>query len=177
LLAIKILSLFIQRGLYGISKPTIGAKIRPMNEFARTFTIRWADVDINRHMRHSAYNDYAAHVRVQLLDDIGMDIDTLSRLKFGPVLFREETVFYRELGMNQEITVDVKLKSMRKDGSRWSFIHEIKNTDGKTAATVTVDGAWIDLEKRKLTPLPEQFREAIDKIPRTDDFVIAPDKS
>ncbi|MGD8570590.1 MAG: acyl-CoA thioesterase [Gammaproteobacteria bacterium] len=88
-----------------------------MKEFSRTFNIRWADVDINRHMRHSAYNDYAAHVRIQLLNELGMDIDTLARLNISPVLFREETIFLRELGMNEDIKVNVKLKSARDDGS------------------------------------------------------------
>lgn len=148
-----------------------------MKDFSRTFNIRWADVDINRHMRHSAYNDYAAHVRIQLLKELGMDIDTLSELNFGPVLFREETLFFRELGMNEDIKVNVKLKSARRDGSRWSFVHEFINTDGKVAATVTVDGAWIDLNKRKLTALPDQFREAMFNIPLSDDFAFEADKT
>ncbi|MCI0506328.1 MAG: thioesterase family protein [Gammaproteobacteria bacterium] len=148
-----------------------------MKEFSRTFNIRWADVDVNRHMRHSAYNDYAAHVRIQLLKEIGMDIDTLAGLNFGPVLFREETVFFREIGMNEDIKVNVKLKSARNDGSRWSFVHEFINNEGKVAATVTVDGAWIDLKKRKLTALPDECRESMFNIPRTDDFAFEPDKT
>lgn len=148
-----------------------------MKEFIRTFNIRWADVDINRHMRHSAYNDYAAHVRIQLLNELGMDIDTLARLNIGPVLFREETIFLHEVGMNEDIKVNAKLKSAREDGSRWSFIHEFTTTEGKTAATVTVDGAWIDLKKRKLTALPDQFREAMLTIPRSNDFALTPAKT
>lgn len=147
-----------------------------MKEFTRTFNIRWADVDINRHMRHSAYNDYAAHVRVQLLKELGMDIDTLAALNFAPVLFREETVFHRELGMNEDITVNVKLQKTRRDGSRWTFVHEFLNSAGQIAATLTVDGAWIDLRLRKLTALPEQFMDAVFTMPRSDDFEFSPEK-
>ena len=60
-----------------------------MNVLELPFDVRWADIDANSHMRHSAYYDYAAHLRVQLLKSIGMDIMTLSKLGIGPVLFRE----------------------------------------------------------------------------------------
>ena len=141
-----------------------------MQNFESSFDVRWADIDANRHMRHSAYYDYAAHLRVQLLESIGMDVETLSRLQIGPVLFREEAIFHREIGMNERITVNIKLKRSRKDGSRWTFVHEFIKDNGKVAATVTVDGAWLDLAKRKLTALPEQFLDAIFNIPHCEDF-------
>lgn len=34
----------------------------------KEFEVKWADLDPNRHMRHSAYNDYAAHMRVKFLE-------------------------------------------------------------------------------------------------------------
>lgn len=33
-------------------------------EFYKEFQVIWADMDPNRHMRHTAYNDYAAQLRV-----------------------------------------------------------------------------------------------------------------
>ncbi|MDH3325406.1 MAG: thioesterase family protein [Gammaproteobacteria bacterium] len=135
-----------------------------------SFDVRWADIDANQHMRHSAYYDYAAHLRVQLLKKIGMDVITLSSLKIGPVLFREEALFLREIGMDDRIRVNVKLKRMRPDGSRWTFFHEFFKDEGKVAATVTVDGAWLDLTKRKLIALPDQYLELALGIVRTSDF-------
>ncbi|MDH5445106.1 MAG: thioesterase family protein [Gammaproteobacteria bacterium] len=142
-----------------------------MDNFSMQFEVRWADVDANRHMRHSAYNDYAAHLRVKLLKAIDMDLVTMAKHNFGPVLFREETIFYRELNMGDVITVDARLQKTRPDGSRWTFVHSFTKPDGKLAATVTVDGAWMDLAKRKLTALPEQFLEKVFTIPQTEDFL------
>jgi acyl-CoA thioester hydrolase len=143
-----------------------------MEKLELSFDVRWADIDANQHMRHSAYYDYAAHLRVQLLKSIGMDVVTLSELEIGPVLFREEAVFMREIGLDDTILVNVKLKRLREDGSRWTFYHEFYNEkdNGKVAATVTVDGAWIDLKKRKLTALPDHFIKLLIETPRTDDF-------
>lgn len=141
-----------------------------MKEFSLNFEVRWADIDANRHMRHSAYNDYAAHLRVKLLKEINLDLATMAELNFGPVLFREETVFLRETGLGETINVDVKLQKTRRDGSRWTFVHEFLKENGKVAARLTVDGAWMDLEKRKLTALPEQFQQSLFDIPHTEDF-------
>ena len=141
-----------------------------MKTFELSFDVRWADIDANKHMRHSAYYDYAAHLRVQLLKNIGMDLVTLSKLGIGPVLFREEAIFMREISMDDTIRVNVKLKRTREDASRWTFIHEFYKDDKAVAAKVTVDGAWLDLNKRKLTALPDHFLHIFLDIPRTDDF-------
>ena len=135
-----------------------------------SFDIRWADIDANMHLRHSAYYDYATHLRVQLLKNIGMGIATLSELKIGPILFREEALFMREIGIDDTIRVNVKLKRARNDASRWTFIHEFHKSDDTLAATVTVDGAWFDLKRRKLISLPDNFLHTFLGIPRTDDF-------
>ena len=88
------------------------------------------------------------------------------------VLFREESLFYREISMGDVLTVDARLLKIRRDGSRWSFVHDFIKEDGKLAARITVDGAWMDLEKRKLTALPSQFLDQVFKLPKTDDFTI-----
>ena len=141
-----------------------------MKTLELSFDVRWADVDANKHMRHSAYYDYAAHLRVQLLKGIGMDVATLAKSGIGPVLFREEGVFMREINMDDNIRINVKLKRVRKDGSRWTFFHEFHKDEGEVAAIVTVDGAWLDLNIRKLAALPENLNQLMLGISRTDDF-------
>lgn len=141
-----------------------------MQEFSLDFEVRWADMDTNRHMRHSAYNDYAAHLRVKLLKAIRLDLATMAKLHLGPVLFREETVFLRETGLGEIIRVDIELQKARRDGSRWTFVHVFRKENGKEAARITVDGAWMDLVERKLTTLPEQFQQGLLDIPRSGDF-------
>jgi len=144
-----------------------------MDVFEKTFEVRWADVDANQHMRHSAYYDYAAHLRVQLLEALGMGVRLLAKNKIGPVLFREEAKFFREIGIIAEIRVNVQLKSMRADGSRWTFVHEFYKDEGEVATLVTVDGAWLDLTQRKLTALPQQLLDYTNEIPRTNDFCLS----
>ena len=48
--------------------------------------------------------------------------------------------------------------------------HDVVRSDGKTAATVRVEGGWLDLATRKLVAPPEEIRGLLDRLPRTDDF-------
>lgn len=146
-----------------------------MQIYTKTYEVTWADMDPNRHMRHSVYNDYAAQTRVAMFQDFGLPIEEISKLGLGPILFREETKFLKEIGLSEIITVSGLIKKMRKDGSRWTFLHEISKEDGLKAAEIVVDGAWLDLEKRKLGTPPEKILDVIKRFPKTDDFEWMPE--
>ena len=132
---------------------------------ATTYRTRWADMDPNGHMRHSAYADYAADQRLVLLAEWGYDIKEFARLRLGPILFREETTFLKEIHIGEEIRVNSRLRSVADDGTRWSITHTIYKADGRVAATVAVDGAWLDLDRRKLTTPPAELSEAFRNLP------------
>jgi acyl-CoA thioester hydrolase len=134
--------------------------------YSKTYTVRWADMDPNVHMRHSAYTDYAAQVRLEFLADQGFTMQHFAELKIGPILFREDTRFLKEIHMSETIRVSAELGGISADGSRWRIIHTLYKADGREAATVTVDGAWMDLRLRKLTLPPPELVAAFAGITR-----------
>ena len=142
--------------------------------FQFTSPTRWADFDPNNHMRHTAYNDYAAESRARLFDAYGLSLKEFSRLEIGPILFKEETNFYREINLGDDITVEVLLKGASELGERFKFIHKIYRKDGILAAEIQVYAAWLDLSKRKLTTPPEIIMEVFEKLTKTDDFEVIP---
>jgi acyl-CoA thioester hydrolase len=150
-----------------------------MQVYSKTYEVRWADMDPNRHMRHSVYNDYAAQTRVGMFSDFDLSITEIGRLGFGPVLFREETKFLKEINLLEIITVTCELTTMRRDGSRWSFLHEIikEGVNGIKAAQIAVDGAWLNLNNRKLGTPPPKIREVMNRFPKTTNFEWMPDKT
>jgi acyl-CoA thioester hydrolase len=133
--------------------------------------VLWSMIDANRHLRHSAYADIAAQARLGMLNAIGFDEKHLAKFHIGPILFREELVYFKEIGLNDTVDVTCTLKKSKPDGSRWSFSQEIFRSDGIKAADVFTDGAWIDLKIRKLAVLPPELLEKMHRIPRTADFV------
>ncbi len=142
--------------------------------------VLWAQIDANMHLRHSAYADFAAQARLEMLERLGMAANVMQVEKIGPILFREETVYLKEIRLGDTVKVSCLLSKCREDGSRWSFLQEVFRQDDVIAARITVDGAWIDMVKRKLTAPPEAFREKfLNELPRTAHFVMepVPDKS
>lgn len=140
-----------------------------MTDNAVTYRTRWADMDPNGHMRHSAYADFAADQRVVVLAKMGFDVARFAQLRLGPILFREETKYHKEISIGEEIRVDGKLASATPDGARWSIVHTIYKADGRVAATVTVDGAWLDLDRRKLAVPPAELAAAFAAMPLAEE--------
>ena len=128
---------------------------------SQTYTVRWAELDPNGHMRHSAYADFAADQRVHWLASHGFDLRKFAELRIGPILFREETKYLKELHAGEQIRVEGHVTGGTPDGARWTIEHTIYKADGRVAATVTVDGAWLDLDRRKLTVPPAELAQAL----------------
>jgi acyl-CoA thioester hydrolase len=136
--------------------------------------VLWSQIDANMHLRHSAYADFAAQARLNMLEQVGIKAVHFMQHQLGPILFREELIYHREIGANENVKVSCEMTKCKADGSRWSIKHEIFRGDGIKSATVNVDGAWIDFNKRKLTGLPAEMLEKFKGVPRSVDFIEEP---
>ncbi len=134
--------------------------------------VMWSQIDANMHLRHSAYADFAAQARLQILESLGFDANLLEKLKIGPILFREELIYMREVRPSDTVKVTCELTHCRRDGSRWSFSQGLYRGDGIQAAQINVQGAWVDMEKRKLASLPEEWAVKFLEIPKAENFIL-----
>lgn len=141
-----------------------------MSLFKVPVEIRWSDLDPNFHLRHSAYYDFGAYCRIAFLTLHGCTPSVMLQYKLGPILFREECVFKKEIHFGDLVEIDLKLKKSTADFSRWTMVHRISKNENKLSAIITIDGAWINTEKRQLTAPPEVVLQAFNSIPRTEDF-------
>jgi acyl-CoA thioester hydrolase len=132
--------------------------------------VRWADIDANRHLRHSVYYDYGAAVRMNVLSRQGLTTRKLEELNIGPVLFREEAIFKREIVFEDTITLTIELVKATEDFGRWSLRHNFLKGDGSLAAILNIDGAWLDLSKRKLAPANDFIKNIFTNFPKAPDF-------
>ncbi|WP_257656666.1 acyl-CoA thioesterase [Parapedobacter lycopersici] len=130
----------------------------------------WAQIDANRHLRHSAYADLCAQARSNMLQLLGIPLDKIAEAGIGPVLFREELVYLKEIKLNEYVKVVVLLVKYNPANSRFTFRHEVYRADGVKSAVVTVDGAWMDIVRRKLTPLPDAWRDLANRLPKSEDY-------
>jgi len=138
--------------------------------------VLWAQIDANQHMRHTAYADFGAQARLGMLEHLKLTPAVLYSHKIGPVLFREELIYLREIGINEHIKVTCEIIKSRPDCSRWSMREELYRGDGVKAAIIIADGAWIDMKKRKLAQLPPELIELFKQAPKSHDYVEEPNK-
>lgn len=142
------------------------------SEFIKEFEFRWSDVDANQHVMHSKYYEAAAHCRMTFLKDRGITMELLKSHAIGPILFREECIFRKEIYGGETIAVSFQLTKAKKDGSRFSSIHEFKKSDGTLAAILYADLAWIDTGKRKLSTPPSYILNMMEDAPKHPDFIL-----
>ncbi|WP_312697470.1 MULTISPECIES: acyl-CoA thioesterase [Sphingobacterium] len=132
--------------------------------------VLWSQIDANVHLRHSAYADFCAQARSNMLNKLGLSLEEFNKRKIGPILFREELNYLREIGLDERVKVSVVITKFNTVNSRFSFRHEIFKENGVKAAVVLVDGAWMNIRERKLTNIPEEWMEIIGKIPKSEDY-------
>lgn len=142
-----------------------------MKAYEKHIEVSWADADPNGHVRHSSYYEYGAHIRIRFFADHGFNTAVRNQQKFGPVLFKEECSFIKELQTDETIRINMLKGEISEDGARWVLHHEIFNEKGEKSAHITIKGAWLDLEKRKLTIPPAKLAEAIKQLVPGESFV------
>lgn len=132
--------------------------------------VLWSQIDANVHLCHSAYADFCAQARSNMLNQLGLSLQEFNKNKIGPILFREELNYLREIGLDEKIKVSVEITKYNTQNSRFSFRHVIYKENGVKAAIVVVDGAWMNIIERKLTSIPDDWKEIIYKIPKSEDY-------
>ena len=141
-----------------------------MSDLSLPMPLRWADFDANVHLRHSVYYDFGATARLEFLTRCGLGYELMAAEHIGPVLFREEAIFRREVRPGDTIFINLMITKMRRDFSRYSFRHDVTRADGTICAVMHVDGAWIDTTLRKLTVPPALVGAILESLPKSKDF-------
>lgn len=140
--------------------------------FEERFEVRWSDLDANRHLRNTIFSEFATHTRFRLLESHGFSQAKFETMRFGPVMFREEIQYRRELAFGEEVRASIAFTGLSEDGSRWRVRQEVTREDGKQAAVLTIDGAWIHLHSRKLMAPPPELLRLLLSLPRAGDFEV-----
>ena len=128
-----------------------------MTDYFKQIEIRWSDLDPNFHLRHSAYYDFGAYCRISFMNEHGLTPQVMMHNHIGPVIFREECVFKKEIKFGDAVKINLTMEKATQDFSRWTMVHEVWKND-VLSAVITVDGAWMDTVKRKLTVPPDTFK-------------------
>ena len=138
--------------------------------------VGWGDLDANGHMRNTAYLDHSADVRMMYFKSNGFPMSEFERLRFGPVIRKDEIEYFRELKLLEAFRGTLCIPGLSADGSRFTMRNEFFRPDGTLVARVTSTGGWLDLSARKLAAPPEALAQAMAAL-RSDDYAEIPTRS
>jgi len=139
-----------------------------MNSFSIKFNVKWSDVDPNMHLRHSVYMDFSDQTRIKYFDSKGVSFLDFRELQIGPILFSTTNQFYKEVLLNERVTVNCKLSEVSPDFRKWTIIHEIFKENSDLAAVITANGAWLDLRLRKIIAPPQNIIKTLNEMERVE---------
>ena len=142
------------------------------NKYLKQLEIRWSDLDPNFHVLHSKYYDYGAYSRMCFLHENGMTPAFMALNHIGPILFREEAVFRKELSFGDNLIVNMEMVKCNKDMSRWSMRHQLYKNENILAAVISIEGAWINTIEKKSALPPATLQHIFDSAPKAKDFTI-----
>lgn len=138
--------------------------------YKKKFDVRWSDLDANRHMANSAYQNFMSHTRMAFLIDNNFGQHEMQKFQTGPIIFTEQIFYFKEIHQGKPVTVTCEVTGMSEDGSLFSFRHQFYDDKGRNLARGLMTGAWMNLRKRKITALDAELYERIKNFPRSDDF-------
>ena len=145
--------------------------------YAAELQVGWGDLDANGHMRNTAYLDHSADVRMMYFKAHGFPMSEFERLRFGPVIKRDDIEYFRELKLLEPFRGTLCIAGLSADGSRFRMRNEFFKPDGTPVARVTSTGGWLDLSARRLGPPPEALAAAMSALARSDDYAEIPTRS
>ncbi len=140
------------------------------NQYSIPLQIRWADIDANNHLLHSVYYDFGALVRMQFMSENGLLMKRLEELRCGPIIFREEAQYKKEIHFNDSVRINIFMTKARRDFARWSLQHHIIKNETELCTIINLDGSFIDLDKRKVLIPPAEVQTVFDAIPKSNNF-------
>ena len=86
-----------------------------MQDFSTKLEVRWGDLDPNFHVLHSKYFDFGAYCRMYFLTRNGISVQLMNEHHIGPIIFREECLFKREIQFGDEVRITLKLDKLSDD--------------------------------------------------------------
>ena len=81
--------------------------------------VRFYELDPYGHLNHSAFIQFFETGRVELLDEVGLDLGGFAARGYRFVVTRIETSFLKPVRAGDVITVETEVVEMRRASSRW----------------------------------------------------------
>lgn len=133
------------------------------NTYFQKTSVRWSDLDANRHLANASYMNFTSYARIAFLRDYGVAMQNLAEYGIGPAILHEQFSFFKEAMEGEDIYITVEIGGMSEDGMIYQFIHNLYNQDGVHLCHSELTGVWFSMSKRKMQAPPTEMLENIKK--------------
>jgi len=121
--------------------------------FEITFRVRWNEMDANGHVNNMYYQSYFDEARSDMFTRAGMDLARMRIDGIGPVLYRVEFDYLRELKHPDEAVIRSWMEQV--DECRGIIYQELSRaSDGKSVCRAKIFGMFYDFRARQAIPFP-----------------------
>jgi len=138
--------------------------------FEAAFEVGWFDCDANRHLKNTAFLEYAIEARFRYFHENGFPASAFAKHQIGPVVVKDEITYKRELHLLDRFKVQFLSAGINESGTRNLVVNRIIRPDGELAAEVRSMIVWFDLAARKVRVPPPELAIAIAALARTEDY-------
>ena len=136
------------------------------------FEVGWFDCDANRHLKNTAFLEYAIEARFRYFNAHGFPASSFAKHQIGPVVVKDEIVYKRELYLLDKFKVQFLSGGINQAGTRNLVVNRIIKADGELAAEIRSMIVWFDLAERKVRVPPPELAAAIAALARTEDYAV-----
>lgn len=128
--------------------------------FEITFRVRWNEMDANGHVNNMYYQSYFDEARSDMFTRAGMDLARMRIDGIGPVLYRVEFDYIRELKHPDEVVIRSWMEPPHENRA---VINQelLRSSDGKTVCRARIYGMFFDFSTRKPVAIPSDVLQAM----------------
>jgi acyl-CoA thioester hydrolase len=146
-----------------------------VNEYSKTYEIRWSDLDANGHVNYAAYIDAAGDLRYRFFIEHGFPPERFTELGIGPIYTAIHAEFFREVRMGETVNITYAISGLSPSGARWKVHHDILKLNRKKSVSLDLEGAILNLSTRRPTQPTPELLQTFNLIPRAANFEVLPE--
>ncbi len=117
--------------------------------------VLWSQLDSNGHVNNGVYQFYFDEARMRALEDKGFSLNEMRKDKIGPVMFRSELDYKKQLHHPDTVIIKTWMKEMEK--ARGILIQDLyRKSDGELVCHAEFHCIFMDFNKNRPWKIPEE---------------------
>ena len=112
-------------------------------------------IDFNQHVSEDAFYSIAIECFQEILHEYGI-FKLIFEVNVAPIIFDTQIQFKREVFLGDNVELNINVIPTSRDMRKFQRVIKFFNADSSGAATLVSNGAFFDLEKRRVISPPDE---------------------